>query len=74
MYRSGFIQRSRVSCPTRPREAGQYEGRCCGAQHSVVKPDSARSGGTPSGVRCARAMNAPDESRKIETKARQIFW
>lgn len=34
-----------------------------------MKPDSARFGGTPSEVHCARAMNAPDKSWKIKTKA-----
>lgn len=40
-----------------------------GAQRSVVKPDSARSSGTPSEVlvRCV-GCNAPDESLKITTK------
>lgn len=69
MYWSGFIRWCRVSCLTRPREAGQYGRRCCGAQRSVVKPDSARSSGTPSEVlvRCV-GCNAPDESLKITTK------
>lgn len=59
-----------------PKETGQYEGRCCGAQRIVVPPDSARSGGTPSEVHCAWAMNAPDESWKIKTKAQthRIHW
>lgn len=41
-----------------------------------MKPDSVRSGENFSKVHCARAMNAPDESGKIKTKAQthRIHW